>query len=174
MCYCLSHPKCCYDNYCTPATIRHGSRKCDHLKFFFICWPIVDSKALVSCSKLILSYWTNMDDWQPPCEFMLVSMGVSYSQGNTVFHRFQKQAAGLKVSSLTLGRQRPEVVMGTPSSATIMILDDDHAGIFHFEGEIHYTSLSYPPLIKVDCTARSRFSAQVLITRRWNLSVRCT
>lgn len=39
---------------------------------------------------------------------------------------------------LPLGRQHPEVVMGTPSSATIMILDDDHAGIFHFEGEKQY------------------------------------
>jgi len=24
--------------------------------------------------------------------------------------------------------------LGTPSTATVMILDDDHAGIFHFEG----------------------------------------
>lgn len=28
-----------------------------------------------------------------------------------------------------------EVVLGTPAVATIMILDDDHSGIFHFESE---------------------------------------
>jgi len=31
--------------------------------------------------------------------------------------------------------------LGTPSTATVMILDDDHAGIFHFEGvTIFYTT----------------------------------
>jgi len=28
-----------------------------------------------------------------------------------------------------------QLVLGTPAVATVMILDDDHAGVFAFEGE---------------------------------------
>ena len=32
------------------------------------------------------------------------------------------------------GGDEKEVMLGTPAVATVMILDDDHAGIFHFTG----------------------------------------
>lgn len=38
--------------------------------------------------------------------------------------------------------------LGTPSTATVMILDDDHAGIFHFDGknlsQIHFIASLKP------------------------------
>lgn len=40
------------------------------------------------------------------------------------------------------GSELKGVMLGTPAVATIMILDDDHCGIFHFEGNYSRNTLA--------------------------------